>query len=46
MLGEKIYHQTINRRQETVNTSSFSPGIYFVKVIAGEKMFLQKLVVE
>jgi hypothetical protein len=52
MMGEKVYSESLNSDFETVNTSQFSTGIYFVKIISEEngshavKVFTQKLVIE
>lgn len=51
LIGEKIFTRTVNNKQETVNLSEASSGIYFLKVIPiaigteqGEK--IMKLIVE
>ena len=43
VLGEKIYSSQLNSKQIHLNVSA---GIYFVKVIDGEKIICKKLVVE
>jgi hypothetical protein len=45
LTGRKIYTQQINN-QSTIINSQFSPGVYFVKVQSGEKVWTEKLVVE
>ena len=37
VLGERIFCKTINRKQETVNLSEARSGMYFYKIISGEK---------
>jgi hypothetical protein len=43
--GRVVYEQTLNN-QSTIIDKQFSPGIYLVKVHAGEKVLTEKLVVE
>jgi hypothetical protein len=43
--GRVVYEQTLNHQSEII-THKCSPGVYFVKVNAGEKEFTEKLVVE
>jgi hypothetical protein len=43
--GRVVYEQTLNN-QSTIIDKQFSPGIYFIKVRGGEKVFTEKLVVE
>jgi hypothetical protein len=53
MMGEEVYSQTVNGKQETVNTQ-LSSGIYFVRVSDfgpaqskdEERQWVEKLVVE
>jgi hypothetical protein len=44
--GEKVYQQTVNRKQETINCQDLKAGVYFAKVYDGQKMLLQKLLIE
>ncbi len=46
MLGEKVYSAAFNKKQETINISTFSAGIYLVKMSTEEKQIMQKLLVE
>ena len=46
VLGEKVYSQTINNKQEKINCKQFSAGVYFVKVSEGEKLYTQKLIIQ
>jgi len=46
VFGQKLYSAAINKQQETINMKQFSPGIYFVKMSDGEKMYVQKIIVE
>jgi hypothetical protein len=43
--GRTVYEQTI-RNHESEIRNSFSPGLYFVQLRVGEKVYQQKLVVE
>ncbi|MBK5284764.1 MAG: T9SS type A sorting domain-containing protein, partial [Bacteroidia bacterium] len=43
--GRVVHKQALNNQSSIIN-SQFSPGIYFVRVMAGEKVWQQKLVVE
>jgi hypothetical protein len=43
--GRVVHEQTLNHQSSVIN-SQFSPGIYFVKVMDGEKVFTNKVVVE
>ena len=44
MQGEKVYTLMLNTHHEIINVQ-LSPGIYFIKVIEGEKSSTQKLVI-
>lgn len=44
MLGQVVLKKTLNTEQETINLSSHLKGIYFVKVISGDDMFVDKIV--
>lgn len=46
LIGEIIYSTTINSKQQTLSCEHFFKGIYFVKLIEGEKMRVQKLIVQ
>ena len=45
-LGEEVFSQTLNSKQETVNLSSLPKGIYFVQIAGSNNLFSQKIVVE
>jgi Secretion system C-terminal sorting domain/Domain of unknown function (DUF5122) beta-propeller len=45
VFGKKIYEQTISSDHETLNTK-LNSGIYFVKLLAGEKSYCRKIIVE
>jgi hypothetical protein len=45
VMGRAVHAQIISQKSEIINTR-LSPGIYFIKVRAGEKEFTEKLVVE
>jgi hypothetical protein len=45
ILGNKILQRNITQ-QMTIDVSSFSAGVYFVKVIAGNKTYTTKLIIE
>jgi hypothetical protein len=45
VMGRMVYEQILNR-QSTIINHQFFPGIYFVMVKGGEKVWQQKLVVE
>jgi hypothetical protein len=45
VLGEIAYSTTLNTKNQILNTA-LAPGIYFVKVSSGEKVFIQKVVIE
>lgn len=46
VLGEKIFsqQQTTNDKQQTINVSSWSRGMYFVKCFSGDKFYCAKLI--
>ncbi len=43
VLGEKIYSNVLNTKQELIKTTQFSPGLYFVQVSDGEKWYTKKI---
>jgi hypothetical protein len=43
--GRLVHAQIINQKSEIINTR-LSPGVYFVSVTDGEKVFTEKLVIE
>jgi hypothetical protein len=45
LLGEKVYEQKI-RSQKTEINNRFSPGLYFMRVSDGEKIWVKKVIVE
>jgi len=45
-LGENIYSEKLSSKTQTIYSQFFSSGIYFVKVIDGEKMLIQKVIVQ
>ena len=47
VLGEKIYSETFSQApMKEITLTDFSPGIYFVKVMADEKEFTKKFIIE
>jgi hypothetical protein len=44
--GREVYHDKIVNRNSYIVNQNFSPGIYFVRVEAGEKVWTEKVVVE
>jgi hypothetical protein len=44
VLGEKVFSQTTNAREEKINVSSLPPGIYFVKVKSEKEERVAKFV--
>src|ERR1035437_2756060 len=44
--GEKIFEQTVNHKQETVNLSPQSKGIYFLEIISEGKREMRKIVLD
>jgi hypothetical protein len=44
-LGEKVHSETINRQSTAINLK-YPAGIYFVKVGDGEKVYVQKLIIQ
>jgi predicted outer membrane repeat protein len=45
-VGTQVYEATIKSVKETFDLRKYNPGIYFVKLSDGEKVFTQKLVIE
>ena len=45
-MGEKIYSDSINDKEKTVSTITFSAGIYYVIIVAGETCYKKKLIIE
>jgi hypothetical protein len=45
-LGENIYSEKLDSKTQTIHCNFFSSGIYLVKIIDGEKMFVQKVIVQ
>jgi hypothetical protein len=45
VVGEKVFQTTLNSKKQTLN-ASLSTGLYFVKVQNGEKVNVEKLVIE
>ncbi|MBI3510209.1 MAG: T9SS type A sorting domain-containing protein [Bacteroidetes bacterium] len=45
-LGEMIYSSESNSQSVNVNLSSQAAGIYFVKILSGEKIFTEKIIVK
>jgi hypothetical protein len=43
--GRVVHQTTVNTKRQTLNTNLL-PGIYFVKVMDGERVFTEKVVVE
>ncbi|PJB14206.1 MAG: hypothetical protein CO118_09800, partial [Flavobacteriales bacterium CG_4_9_14_3_um_filter_32_8] len=46
VVGEKIYSTTNNKSTNEINISTFSKGVYFVKLTDGEKVRTEKIVVQ
>jgi hypothetical protein len=46
VVGEKVFSETLTSNVEKLNVEKFSAGVYFVKVIDGEKTFTQKLIIQ
>jgi len=47
LLGKNIFNQKItNSSQMKLDTRIFSPGIYFVKIIEGDKYYCKKIILE
>ena len=46
VLGEKVYKSDVKSQKEEINLSNQPKGIYFVKIIADEKVYEQKIVIE
>jgi hypothetical protein len=44
-MGRVVYATTLNSKHQTLNPG-LSPAMYFVRVSDGEKMAVQKLIVE
>lgn len=44
VLGEKVYQQTLNRKQETLNTK-LSKGVYFLQLTTDEGVWNEKIIV-
>ncbi|MEK6616660.1 MAG: T9SS type A sorting domain-containing protein [Bacteroidota bacterium] len=45
-LGEKVFQSIINTQQSAIDLSTQSKGIYFIKVISGENIFTQKIIIQ
>ena len=45
LYGEKIYQQTVNRKQETVNLNEAS-GIYFLKLTTEHGTIAKKIILQ
>ena len=45
-LGEKIYQSTITTLQSEINLSNKPKGIYFLRIIAEDKIHTQKLIIQ
>jgi hypothetical protein len=46
VLGRRVFTQSFNGTQETLNVSNLSSGIYILKVTEGTKVSTQKLIIE
>jgi hypothetical protein len=46
IIGEKVYSDLLNSKQETVKCKVFSPGIYFIEVSSGQRVYRAKFVKE
>ena len=46
ILGEKIYSEELVTKTKIIDCSSFTGGIYFVKITLGENIFTKKLIVQ
>jgi hypothetical protein len=44
--GRVVHEQTIINQESTIINTNLSAGVYLLKLIAGEKVYAQKLVVE
>ena len=44
MKGQMVYHQSIQGKQHQISTSSFSKGIYLLKVTIDEKAVVRKII--
>ena len=45
-VGEIIYNEVLDKKQETLNSVQFSTGVYFVKVFNKEKQLIKKLIIK
>ena len=45
-LGQLIYQSSIINNQSSIDLSSHSKGIYFIKVISGEKIYTEKIILQ
>ena len=46
VMGEEVYKSEVKSQKEEINLSTVPKGIYFVKVIADEKIYSTKVVIE
>jgi hypothetical protein len=43
-VGNKVNAMRMKNAQTSIDVSSFAPGVYFVKIISGEKQLTKKFV--
>jgi subtilisin family serine protease len=46
ILGKEVYTSTINGTSTTISISSFSKGLYLIKISQGEQSIIKKIIVE
>jgi hypothetical protein len=44
--GKSIYHDFCNEKSITINTETFESGIYFIEIKEGEKIHIEKIIIQ